>query len=323
LAAGFVGEVWAADERTRAWRRLTARRIQLVRQRTREKNQVHAVLMRTLAGRPPVTDLFGVAGRRWLSSLELVLDERLTVDGCLRHIDLLDREVAAVEQAIAREALASPEMRRLMTIPGFNAVSACALMAAIGDAGRFPTARHLVGYLGLDPRVSQSGNEAARHGRISKQGPGSARHVLVEAAWHLARSTGPMRAFHARIADRRGANIATVAVARKLVVIAWHMLRDEEDYAFARPSLTREKIRRLELLSGAPRQRGRAHPERVFAPRRQHDRERELAAQAETAYRRLTSDWHQGGRGRRNGARILESPEGTSSAAGQCPETCT
>ena len=322
LAAGFLGEVWAADERTRAWRRLIARRTQLVRQRTREKNQVHAVLMRTLAGRPPVTDLFGKGGRRWLASLALAPDERLTVDGCLRHIDLLDEEVALVEQAIARETLASAEMRRLLTIPGFNAVSACALMAAIGDIGRFPTARHLVGYLGLDPRVSQSGNEAARHGRISKQGPGSARHVLVEAAWHLARSVGPMRAFHARIAARRGANVATVAVARKVVVIAWHMLRDGEDYAYARPSLTREKIRRLELLTGAPRQRGKAHAERVFAPRRQHQLERELAAQAETAYRRLTIDWQQrgasrgDGRGRRSGARMVKSPEGTSNAAG-------
>jgi len=126
---------------------------------------------------------------------------------------------------------------------------------------------------------------------LSKQGPGEARHVLVEAAWYLARTIGPMRAFHQRIRARRGANVATVAVARKLAVICWHMLTHEEDYAFARPSLTREKLRRLELLTGAERHRGRGHPERVFAPRRQHELERELAAQAETAYKRLTADW--------------------------------
>ena len=96
------------------------------------------------------------------------------------------------------------------------------------------------------------------HGRISKQGPGEVRGLLVEAAWHAARDTGPLRAFHQRIKARRGANIATVAVARKLVVIAWNMLRRGEEYAFARPSLHREKLRRFELMLGAERQQGSA-----------------------------------------------------------------
>jgi transposase len=87
LAAGMLDEVWAADEASRVRRRLTSRRVQLVHQRTREKNQVHAVLYRRLVGRPPVSDLFGVAGRRWLQGLELPADERLTVEGCLRQID--------------------------------------------------------------------------------------------------------------------------------------------------------------------------------------------------------------------------------------------
>jgi len=109
-------------------------------------------------------------------------------------------------------------MRRLLTLPGVNFVTAAALLAAIGDIRRFPTARQLVSYLGLDPRVRQSGTEPARHGRISKQGPGEPRHVLVEAAWHATRTPGPLRALHQRIASRRGGNIATVSVARKLSV---------------------------------------------------------------------------------------------------------
>lgn len=161
----------------------------------------------------------------------------------------------------------------------------------IGYIRRFPTPAQLVGYLGLYPRVIQSGSEPARHGRISKQGPGEARRVPVEAAGYLARTIGPMCAFHQRIRARRGANVATVTVARKLVVICWHMLTYEQDYAFARASLTREKLRGLELLTGAERNRGRRHPERVFAPRLQHELERQLAAQAETAYKRLTADW--------------------------------
>jgi transposase len=141
----------------------------------------------------------------------------------------------------------------------------------------------------LNPRVHQSGSEKARHGRITKQGPSDARHVLVEAAWRAGRETGPRRAFSQRIAARRGPNIATVAVARWLVVIAWHMLARNEEYAFVRPWLVREKLRRLELLTGAARHRGKRSG--VFATRTQHRLEKELAAQAEIAYQRLVKDW--------------------------------
>jgi transposase len=291
LAGGFVPEVWAVDEPTRVLRRRIARRAQLVRQRTREKNQVHAILIRNLRERPPTSDLFGVGGREWLAGQELPADEQEMVEACLRQIDFLSDEIACIDKALAELALASPAMRRLMTLPGISFVTAAALMAAIGDVDRFPTPGQLVSYLGFDPRVRQSGSEPARHGRISKQGPGEARHLLVEAAWHAARTTGPLRAFAERIASRRGPQVAVVAVARKLVVIAWHMLTREEDYAFARPSLVREKLRRAELLVGAERRQGQRNPVRVFATSKQHRLEKQLAAQAEIAYRRLVQDW--------------------------------
>ena len=291
LAGGFLPEVWPPDEETRILRRRVSSRAQLVRQRTRAKNQVHATLIRNLKGRPPVSDLFGVRGRRWLAEQRLPADEQETVAACLRQIEFLDGEIALVERALAEQVLASEEMRRLLTLPGVNFVTAAALMAAIGEIGRFPTSRQLVSYLGLDPRVRQSGPEPARHGRISKQGPGEARHVLVEAAWHATRTTGPLRAFAERVASRRGVNVAAVAVARKLAVIAWHMLSRGEDYAFARPSLTREKLRRLELMTGAEPRKGKRNPVRVFATREQHQLDKELAAQAELAYRRLVQDW--------------------------------
>jgi transposase len=289
LAGGFLPAVWLPDEQTRILRRRISARAQLVRQRTRAKNQVHATLIRNLKGKPPVSDLFGTRGRRWLAAQVLPADEQETVAACLRQIEFLDGEIALLERALAEQVLASAEMRRLLTLPGVNFVTAAALLAAIGEIRRFPTARQLVSYLGLDPRVNQSGTEPARHGRISKQGPGETRHVLVEAAWHATRTPGPLRAFHQRVAARRGGNIATVAVARKLAVIAWHMLSRGEDYAFARPSLTREKIRKLELATGAERQKGKRIG--VFATKEQHDLDKQLAAQAELAYRRLVQDW--------------------------------
>src|SRR6266542_559897 len=172
LAGGFLPAVWLPDEQTRILRRRISARAQLVRQRTRAKNQVHATLIRNLKGKPPVSDLFGARGRRWLAAQVLPEDERETVAACLRQIEFLDREIALIERALAEQVLASAEMRRLLTLPGVNFVTAAALIAAIGDIGRFPSARQLVSYLGLDPRVRQSGTEPARHGQISKQGSG-------------------------------------------------------------------------------------------------------------------------------------------------------
>jgi transposase len=129
LAGGFLPEVWIVDEPTRMLRRRVARRAQLVRQRTREKNQVHAILIRNLKERPPVSDLFGVQGRRWLAEQVLPEDELETVAACLRNIDFLDGELALVDKGLAEHALASPEMRRLITLPGVSFVTAAALMA--------------------------------------------------------------------------------------------------------------------------------------------------------------------------------------------------
>jgi transposase len=118
LATGELDGVWSPDEQTRVLRRRLGRREQLVRARSRAKNEIHAVLVRRLVGRPPVSDLFGVKGREWLRGLELPVEEAETVAACMRHVEFLDAEIAAVERQIARQALDSPELRRLMTVPG-------------------------------------------------------------------------------------------------------------------------------------------------------------------------------------------------------------
>jgi transposase len=294
LACGLLEEVWGPDERTRTLRRLTNRRERLVRARTRAKNEAHGVLARTLCERPPMTDAFGKAGRRWLGQLELPSDERLTLEGCLRQVDFLDAEVAALDREIARHALAWPEVLRLMSVPGVNVQTAATFMASIGDIRRFSSPRKLVSYLGLDPRVRQSGSSPAQHGHISKAGASEARHMLGEVAWKVTLTPGPLRAFFERVRARRGPQIAATATARKLVVLFWHLLTSEQDYAFARPAMTRNKIRKLELLSGAPPQKGRkgiagGKSKAVF------EAERRLSRQAEAAYRRLVSDWQASG----------------------------
>ncbi len=279
LAGDLIPAVWIGDERCRMLRRLVSRRRGLVKRRTQIKNEISAALHRNLKGRNPASDPFGKAGRPWIKAQQLPIDERLTVDGCLRQLDFFGDELAEIDRLIAQQVLGDADVRRLMTIPGIDVVTAATLVAVIGDVGRFPTSRHLVGYLGLHPTIRQSGNGPARHGRLSKEGSAAARHVLVEAAWSAAKAPGPLRAFAQRTAVRRGRHVATVAVARKLAVLAWQLLTRGEDYALARPGLVRRKLRALELTAGAPRTKP----------------EKRLAEQAEAAYRRLVADWQANG----------------------------
>ena len=218
--------------------------------RSRAKNEIHAVLMRCLLGRQPFSDLFGVKTRRWLSGLRLPLEERETVDPAMRQIEFLDSEIAEVDWLIAVDALESPEIKRLVGVPGVNVIVAASFTAAIGDIDRFESPRKLVGYLGLDPRVYQSGSGPASHGRISKQGSVQARHALVEACWSAVRQPGPLHAFYERIRARRGHN---VAAARKLCCLFWCLLIREQDYAYSQPSLTKKKLRRLQITADAER----------------------------------------------------------------------
>lgn len=291
LAAGFLPEVHIGDEQVRVQRRRISRRASLVKARTAAKNEVHATLQRNLKGRPPTTDLFGKRGRVWLAEQPLIGDEADTVAACLRLIDLLDAEVARIDRVLAEEALGDTSIRRLMTIPGIDVITASTLRSAIGDVARFPTPRHLVSYLGLNPTVSQSGSAPAHHGRISKAGSSVARWMLVEAAWVATKSPGPLHAFAARLAARRGKNIAAVAVARKLAVLCWHLLTKEQDYAFARPSLLRSKTRRLELKAGAASQRGKRGSTGTHVSPQVRTAELAAAQQVEDAYRRMMADW--------------------------------
>ena len=223
LAADFLPPVWLPDDRTRALRRQVTRRAHLVRQRTRIKNQMHAILARNLAPTPPVSDLFGKTGRHWLSVQPLPADERSSVQALLRQLDFHGAELAVVDNELAVEALTDPVLARLMTIPGVDAIAGMAIVAAVGDFYRFPDADRLVAYVGLNPKVRQSGNRRrCTVGSARPAGPrcaASGRGGLVGQP-----SARAVRAFFQRIKARRGFQTAVVATARKLTVLAWHLV---------------------------------------------------------------------------------------------------
>jgi len=320
LAAGMFAGTWLPGEEVRALRRRLAQRAQLVRARSRLKNEVQAALMRNLVGAPSATDLFGAAGRRWLADLVLPADERETLDSCLRTIAFLDGEVERFEVAIARYAMHSVEIRRLVTIPGVGLISAATLVAVVDDVHRFRSARKLVGYLGLDPRVRQSGSTPARMGHISKEGRLPPEQRSARPPTRRCARPGLCVPSASGWRPRRGRQVAIVAVARKLATIAWRLLTSGEDYVYANPGQVRLKWRRVELLAGEPSQKGRRTGVSLAS---QH--ERELALAAERAYQRLVADRQAAGSRRKGaGAAPGRAPDGSSlrpgSAAGSAAQ---
>lgn len=307
-ASGFLPEVWVPDQRTLALRRQITRRNQIVRQRARLKTIIQSILHAHLVPPCPHADLLGPRGRAWLLAQPLPPDEADAVARHLREHDRLSEDLRVVERELAREALADADTKRLMTIPGIDMVVAVGLLAAIGPIARFDSPDKLVSYLGLNPTVHQSGEGRPRHGRISKQGRTHARTMLVEAAWQAVRGPGPLRAFYERVARRRGNHIAAVAVARKLAVIVWHLLRRGEDYAWVRPALHARKLRDLELRSGQPARRGQRGAAYAYNLTQTRLEERRRAEQAETAYRRQTEGWTRRGRRAPTGAAKEERP---------------
>jgi transposase len=292
LWKGEPESVWVPDERARVLRRRLARREQLMHARARVKNEVHATLMRRLQERPPCWDLFGVKGRKWLQTLarDLPVDEAETIQAALRHVAFLDREIAEVEQLIAKQLMGWPQAKRLMTVPGVNMIAAASFLAAVGEINRFRDSKRV-------SRLSRPGSQGApirRAGRPLgidlKAGVGGGALALVEAAWSVVHQPGPLRAFYLRVRARRGHGKAIIATARKPAILFWCTLTREQDNAHQQPSLTAQKLRRLEVAAGAPTRVGK--PSGGWATReRMRHAEKQPVAQAQASYERAVRDW--------------------------------
>lgn len=308
-ASGFLPEVWVPDEETQARRRVAAERTQLVSHMTRLKNRIQSVLHANLIPRYAGA-LFGKRGRAWLDAQPLAEDQKRTIARHLGELDRIGAELAELDKVLANEALGDDRVRRLMTIGGVNAVVAMSVLAAIGEITRFSSPEKLVSYLGLNPRVRQSGERPAFHGRITKQGRAHARAMLVEAAWSVVSGPGPLRAFFLRIRAKRGNQVAAVATARKLAVLIWHLLSKGQDYAWSRPALLQWKLRELELKAGSPSRRGgnKPGPARDYSLKTVRDKERQWLGLAEAEYRRFVDAWKPRPPEKRTGAAKGERP---------------
>lgn len=228
LRLGYLPEGYVASRELRDRRSYLRHRMRLTKQRTRYKNQIHRLLRLEGIDGPEVTDLFGKQGRRWLDE-ECVLrpvHERIKEE-TLNLLDQVNTYMGRIDRELKKDV--SKDVRRLMTMPGIGIFFANVIMAEAGNIRRFATPKHFAGYTGLVCSQRSSGGRQC-FGRITKQGNKILRWVFVEAAQTAKAKDINLKAFFDRIAYKKGKGRGTVALARKLSEITWHILTRGEDF---------------------------------------------------------------------------------------------
>jgi transposase len=220
--------VWIPDGDTRDRRALVSHRVRLVRMRTMVKNGLQAIaLSQRLALRSKLWTRYGLAQ---LQALELPAHTARRRDDGLELLAWLTARIDQLDDQIATIAHSDPRAKLLLTHPGIGPLTALTTVLILGPIARFPGSQHVVSYVGLAPAVEASADKQ-RLGKITKQGSALLRWVLGQAAPLAARADDDLRRRYFSVLHRRGRPKARVALARKLLVRLYVMLRDQIDYA--------------------------------------------------------------------------------------------
>lgn len=231
LRADLIPRAYIPPRHVRDWRELVRHRAFLVRLQTRVKNRVHSLLAKRGVTPPGHSDLFGVAGLTWLTALALAEPYAAMRTRYLALLARLRESLREIERTIDQTVATTAEARLVMTVPGLGRYLALLVLAEIGEIQRFPNPKHLVSYAGLCPSTYASG-QTLRHGRLTHQGSPWLRWALIEATTHLQRRRPADRLARQfqRLAQRRDAKTARVAVARELCHVVFHILSKREPY---------------------------------------------------------------------------------------------
>jgi transposase len=228
MRTNFLPEAYLAPAEQREARDLLRYRISLVYLRSGVKNKIHALLTR-LGIYHTYSDLFGKAGRSFLSSLELSLVHRQALDGYLCLIDTANELIGKAEVKIRKVVKENEDGKRLLTVPGIGFILAYLVLVEIGDINRFSSPKKLSSYAGLVPSVYQSG-EKSYHGHISYKANRYLRWGLIEAAQRAKVIDPFLRKKAERIKGKKGTSVATVAIAHQLLVAIYHILKEKTVY---------------------------------------------------------------------------------------------
>jgi transposase len=228
----LVPAIWLPDPRVREERELARFRLHLVKHKSALKNRIHSTLINF--GKPcPVTDLFGVEGRRLLERLQVPEPWRGNVTASVELIDDLERQIAEINRRLREGHADHPYVPLLLTVPGIGWVLAFTIAAEIGEIERFSSPEKLTGYTGLCPRVNQSG-DSDRRGPLTKHGPRYLRWALLEATMHALKHRAYSERYQRnkrRLGKQRGAKVAQIDIARRLCHAVWHMLSRNQEFA--------------------------------------------------------------------------------------------
>jgi transposase len=197
--------------------------------RTQVMNQLQALALNQ--GLQRKRKLWSVQGREQLEELALLPWAQRRRTELLAMFDQLHTTIGELDRAVEKEAYARPSARRLMTHPGVGPITSLAFVLTLGPVQRFGRGKKVASYIGLIPTEHSSGARAQRLGHISKQGSAFLRGLLVEAAQSAVRHEPEMHRAYERLAQRKSRALAKVAMARKLAVRLYWMLRSDMDYA--------------------------------------------------------------------------------------------
>lgn len=241
-ALGQINPVHIPTPAVRERRHLLEYRAALVAEQTRCKNRIRSTLLLQGLKTPSGKAGWSIAARKGLAQHARPLAECDPTElwrGLLRteleHLAQVEQLVQAVTAKLDELAKSDPQVARLRTIPGVGPRTAEVIVTALDQPRRFATRRQVAAYAGLVPRRWQSG-QMDRSGRITKRGSPLLRAILNQAAWIAVRCNPELRAFFLRIGggQKKRKKQAIVAVMRKLLVIAWALLRDKTTYQATR-----------------------------------------------------------------------------------------
>lgn len=232
LRMGRLPEAWIAPPEVRGLREQVRHRCKLVALRSGLKAQVHAVLAKQ-GVHVAVSDLFGVGGQKVLDQLQLDAPFQARVGSLRRLIDALTFEIDIVAKRTSAQLKHHRGFQAIQAVPGVGPVLGAVFVAEIGDVTRFARPQQLCSWAGMTPRHRESDTKVHR-GRITKQGNHLVRWAAVEAVQRL--HGGKIGSVRARLTEKRGANIAKVAAARKLLTLVYYGLRDGHIRCLTRPA---------------------------------------------------------------------------------------
>jgi transposase len=231
LRADLVPAAHAPSHRARELRSALRERMFYVRLRTMVKNRIVTAFDRypeQTAQLKRCTDLFGVAGHKQLAELEVSELDRIQIDRSLAFIADINRRIKEAEATVKTLSKGNANVKRLKTIPGIGEFFARLIDAEIDDIGRFRSAKKLAAYAGIVPSTYSSGGKTY-HGRIIKQGNKWLRWAFIEAVAPAVASDPEFKELYQRL-NAKGCNRAKVAVARRLLTIAFQVLREGRCY---------------------------------------------------------------------------------------------